>query len=1113
MSTEMTNITTSITEEEKKSEFKYWVFISYNHQDKKWARWLRKKIERYPIPRRLIGRKTSYGKIPRRLYPVFIDRDEMPSTPNLPTTVKEFLRESRFLLVLCSPNSAVSGWVNEEVKFFKTLGRKNRLLCLVLDGEPYATPHPETATREALPEAIRFKVSSKGEILNENEHPVLAADIRSGRDGKRNAKLKILSGIFEVSFDELKQRERLRLFRRLVLAALPMLMLLVFFMWKQSPLGQIHDIKNELKAFTNKISDPYTLKEISASFAATGDFKNAYLPKATNASALLSIVESAAKMRKWDIAVEAAEKTENDKEKTLAYTSIAQAAVKNGNIEIARESIGKALSAIEKMESISEDLAAIVESATMIGEYETAIKAAVKMYEQESTVKNITQKAASRNELDIILDVVECIDEIRVKVEVLRTIAKAASELGEHNYARKALQKAIRAPEEMVPEVLAPLAISPQNDDENSDISTETNDQNWIWDDEKTLALQDIVFCAKGIGEFEIAIEAADKIEGSNWSKVNSLYVIAEDAAYDGKHLIATRALNKAVEIAENIRDLETRFNALALLARTAILLENLDRALGIIERIQDDYYKNGPLSSIAHFLARKGALEKALVLVESIDSNYHKCSTFSSISQAAANLGEYKVARDALERAEAAAEEIIGDSRISALETIAEAAAQIGEFKRLHKIMTRILVEIEKVEDNASQLEFFALDALKMNLSNLAFAAAERIGNDANKVSVVKAIAQAATTVDELDKTLRLAETIRENAHKYSALEAIAQAAAVRHDFNKALAVAESRRDPKYELGYELKTIDFITNTAAETEKLDEILAAADTITHFDFKLLVLISITNFAAKAGHTVIASQSLDKVLVEPDTVGWVFPNFFIYEESTLPYVLESVAEAATKIGELDKVLALAKSLSFSRSTTLSLIAQVAAKAGEIDKALEVVNLIDRTDHKALQAITKAAAELGEFDTAFVTAEKIGNPELFQLIAVTANQKGRHRLSRESLDKAVAAAEGIFSENQREHIFASITETATSIGELDKALEVAKKIETTDTRYSALLLVARAAAQTGNWRKAREIALLNRTDSHKARTLATILKVWGEGKHTTLSDSTISASKHM
>jgi hypothetical protein len=41
----------------KSNQLKYYAFISYSHQDKKWGDWLHKAIETYRVPKRLVGQE------------------------------------------------------------------------------------------------------------------------------------------------------------------------------------------------------------------------------------------------------------------------------------------------------------------------------------------------------------------------------------------------------------------------------------------------------------------------------------------------------------------------------------------------------------------------------------------------------------------------------------------------------------------------------------------------------------------------------------------------------------------------------------------------------------------------------------------------------------------------------------------------------------------------------------------------------------------------------------------------------------------------------------------------------------------------------------------------
>jgi hypothetical protein len=196
---------------------RYWAFISYSHADAKWAEWLHRSLETFPVPRALTGRRTPRGHpVPARLFPIFRDREELPGSANLAANIEEALRGSRYLIVLCSPRSAVSRWVNQEIVTFKALGGADRILCVVLDGEPNATDRPGAGLLECFPPGIRFRVDADGNLTSEREEPI-AADAREGKDGRRDALIKLAAGLLGVGFDELKRREETRRRRRRVI--------------------------------------------------------------------------------------------------------------------------------------------------------------------------------------------------------------------------------------------------------------------------------------------------------------------------------------------------------------------------------------------------------------------------------------------------------------------------------------------------------------------------------------------------------------------------------------------------------------------------------------------------------------------------------------------------------------------------------------------------------------------------------------------------------------------------------------------------------------------------------------------------------------------------------
>lgn len=197
------------------SDFKYWAFISYSHQDETWAAWLHKELETYRLPRGIAGMEFHGEIVPKYLKPVFRDRDELAGASDLGGKLRRSLEQSRTLIVICSEKSARSKWVEEEIRYFKSLGRSHRVLSLIVSGEPYSSD----AAMECFPKAIRHQLGADGHISDQVAEP-LAADVRPGKDGRQGALLKLVAGTLDVGFDRLKQRDaRRRKFRRIQMTA------------------------------------------------------------------------------------------------------------------------------------------------------------------------------------------------------------------------------------------------------------------------------------------------------------------------------------------------------------------------------------------------------------------------------------------------------------------------------------------------------------------------------------------------------------------------------------------------------------------------------------------------------------------------------------------------------------------------------------------------------------------------------------------------------------------------------------------------------------------------------------------------------------------------------
>ena len=193
----------------------YFAFISYQRQDEEWAKWLSDQLEHYHLPLTLNGRDD----LPKDLRPIFRDIDEL-SAGNLPHQIYQALNNSKNLIVVCSPNSAKSPWVNKEVETFIGMGKLDRIFPFIIDGIPYAKNKDE----ECLPEALR-KLTDDKERLGANVKEYkdgpqrLCKDCPLPKDNRNDKKqgdindkgrdaavVKTVAGMLDLDFDTLWRR-------------------------------------------------------------------------------------------------------------------------------------------------------------------------------------------------------------------------------------------------------------------------------------------------------------------------------------------------------------------------------------------------------------------------------------------------------------------------------------------------------------------------------------------------------------------------------------------------------------------------------------------------------------------------------------------------------------------------------------------------------------------------------------------------------------------------------------------------------------------------------------------------------------------------------------------
>jgi tetratricopeptide (TPR) repeat protein len=245
--------------------FRYKAFISYSWADRREGDRLLRAIEHFTTPRSLVGLETPIGPTPRRLSPVFKDREEESAGANLRDAVETALENSEFLIVICSPNSVRSKWVPKEVAYFRARRDPSKILPFIIDGEPLASEIAGREAEECFPSTLRFHSDITGSITDQRLEMPLAADARRVGDGVRIATLKIIAAMLGVGLDALVRRVQQRRTRRLQAAlagasliAVAMAGLALFAVKQRDEARLQRNIATEQRAIAEKERDTAT---------------------------------------------------------------------------------------------------------------------------------------------------------------------------------------------------------------------------------------------------------------------------------------------------------------------------------------------------------------------------------------------------------------------------------------------------------------------------------------------------------------------------------------------------------------------------------------------------------------------------------------------------------------------------------------------------------------------------------------------------------------------------------------------------------------------------------------------------------------------------------------
>lgn len=216
--------------------YKYFAFLSFQSSDAKEALRMQHALETYRLPY-TVSRKHG---IPRKLGQCFCYLTDISLREELMHELEARLAESKYLIILCSPRSAKSTFVNGGIERFIELGRRDRIIPLIVEGIPYSG-NPET---ECYPEALRRHFPKSSNPFE--DHQILGVNLHeegvSARRARQRAVVMVMARMLGLNFEDLWRRELKRRKQRMamIVCTISIVLAAIGLTWQMSRSFDMH---------------------------------------------------------------------------------------------------------------------------------------------------------------------------------------------------------------------------------------------------------------------------------------------------------------------------------------------------------------------------------------------------------------------------------------------------------------------------------------------------------------------------------------------------------------------------------------------------------------------------------------------------------------------------------------------------------------------------------------------------------------------------------------------------------------------------------------------------------------------------------------------------------
>lgn len=225
-------------------------FICYKHGpiDSIVATTLQQQLEHFRSPHKISGKKHPFKRI-------FVDEGELSSCADFGEQIRAAIKNSEWLIVICSKETPSSLWVEQEINIFLEYHDRSRILAVITDGEP----------KECYPPQLLGNSQNASEVFAADARGISLSEII--KKTKKDVLLKIAAPMLNTNFDTLKQRVKTYRFQRaFIITTISLFFLMLLF---------IHEYQKNQQIFTELqntlISQSRYLSKLSGDLLEEGD--------------------------------------------------------------------------------------------------------------------------------------------------------------------------------------------------------------------------------------------------------------------------------------------------------------------------------------------------------------------------------------------------------------------------------------------------------------------------------------------------------------------------------------------------------------------------------------------------------------------------------------------------------------------------------------------------------------------------------------------------------------------------------------------------------------------------------------------------------------------------